>query len=177
MARTPEQTARLLQGEILIDLDWLPDGVIGANGSVFIEADPSVVWGMLTDYNHLHETMPKVVASTLVEENNQTKIIEQSGKSGIFIFEKTVHFTLKVKEVYPEHLYFSQISGDFEVYEGEWRLEAVDGPSAPGTLLTYQAEIKPAFFAPQFLVSFVQSQDMPTILKEVRHFCQSKAKG
>ncbi|HHE32550.1 MAG TPA: cyclase [Chlorobaculum parvum] len=177
MAPTPEQLAKLLQGEILIDLEWLPDGVIGANGSVFIEADPSVVWRMLTDYNHLDKTMPKVVASKLVEENNHTKIIEQSGRSGIFIFEMTVHFTLKVEEVYPERLYFSQVSGDFKVYEGEWRLEALDGNNGPGTLLTYQAEIKPDFFAPQFVVSFVQSQDLPAILKGVRRYCEAHAKN
>ena len=177
MARTPEQLAKLLQREILIDLEWLPDGVIGASGRVFIEADPSIVWQMLSDYNRLHETMPKVVASKLVEANNHTKVIDQSGKSGIFIFERTVHFTLKVEEVYPEHLYFSQINGDFEVYEGEWQLEAVDGNNGPGTLLTYQAEVKPSFFAPQFVVSFVQSQDLPTILKEVRRYCESQAKS
>jgi carbon monoxide dehydrogenase subunit G len=176
MARTPEQMERIMQGETVIDLDWLADGVIGANGSVFIEAEPSVVWHMLTDYNHLHETMPKVISSRLLETNNHTKIIVQSGKSGIFIFEKTVHFTLKVEEVFPEHLWFSQIGGDFEVYEGEWRLEAVDGRNGPGTLLTYRAEVKPDFFAPQLVVSFVQSQDLPVILREIREYCESRAR-
>ena len=176
MTITPEKRSRIMQGEIIIDLDWLPDGVIGASGCVFIEAEPPVVWQMLTDYDHLHETMPKVTSSRLLESRNQTRIIAQSGKSGIFIFEKTVNFTLKVEEVFPEHLYFSQIGGDFQVYEGEWRLEAVDSDSGTGTLLTYQAEIKPDFFAPQFVVSFVQSQDLPTILKAIRSYCESRAK-
>jgi len=174
MALSPEKRAKIMQSEIVIDLDWLPDGVIGANGSVFIEAEPPVVWQMLTDYDRLNETMPKVIASKLLETNNHTRIIDQSGKSGIFIFEKVVNFRLKVEEVYPEHLWFSQISGDFEVYEGEWRLEAVDGQKGTGTLLTYQAEIKPDFFAPQFLVIFVQSQDLPTILKAIRSYCESR---
>jgi hypothetical protein len=177
MTLTPEKRARIMQGEILIDLDWLPDGVIGANGCVLIEAEPPVPWRMLTDYDHLNETMPKVVSSRLLESKNQTRIIAQSGNSGIFIFEKTVNFTLKVEEVYPEHLYFSQIGGDFQVYEGEWQLEAVDGKNGHATLLTYQAEIKPDFFAPQFLVSFVQSQDLPTILKAIRSYCESRANG
>ena len=177
MTITPEKRSRIMQGEIIIDLDWLPDGVIGASGCVFIEAEPPVVWRMLTDYDHLHETMPKVVSSRLLESNNQTKIIAQSGKSGIFIFEKTVNFTLKVEEVFPEHLYFSQIGGDFKVYEGEWRLEAVDGKNGHATLLTYEAEIKPDFFAPQFVVSFVQSQDLPTILKAIRSYCEAQTKS
>jgi carbon monoxide dehydrogenase subunit G len=177
MTITPEKRSRIMQGEIIIDLDWLPDGVIGASGSVCIEAEPPVVWRMLTDYDYLHETMPKVVSSRLLESTNHTRIIAQSGKSGIFIFEKTVNFTLKVEEVFPEHLYFSQIGGDFKVYEGEWRLEAVDGKNGHATLLTYEAEIKPDFFAPQFVVSFVQSQDLPTILKAIRSFCEAQSKS
>lgn len=175
MTLSPEKRAKVLQGEILIDLEWLPDGVIGAKGNVFVEAEPQVVWRMLADYDHLHETMPKVVSSKLLETNNHTRIIAQSGKSGIFIFEKTVNFTLKVEELFPERLYFSQIGGDFEVYEGEWRLEAVDSDNGPGTLLAYQAEIKPDFFAPQFVVSFVQSQDLPTILRAIRSYCEERA--
>jgi hypothetical protein len=33
------------------------------------------------------------------------------------------------------------------------------------TILTYSAEIRPDFFAPSFLVAFVQRQDLPEILK------------
>ena len=177
MERHPDQTASLLRGEVLIDLAWLPDSVIGAKGVVFINAAPDVVWHMLTDYDHLQETMPKVTASCLVEENGHGKIIEQTGKSGIFIFEKSVRFTLKVDEQYPKHLHFEQIGGDFRVYEGDWFLDAVEGKEGSGTLLTYEAKIKPAFFAPPFLVSFVQSQDLPTILKGIRKFCESQIQG
>jgi carbon monoxide dehydrogenase subunit G len=177
MERHPEETARLLRGEVLIDLAWLPDGVIGAKGDVFINAAPDIVWQMLTDYNNLQETMPKVTASCLVEENGHGKIIEQSGKSGIFIFEKSVRFTLKVVEEYPKHLHFEQTGGDFRVYEGDWFLEAAKGELGVGTLLTYEAKVKPAFFAPPFLVSFVQSQDLPTILKGIRKFCECQKPG
>jgi hypothetical protein len=167
--------ARILNGEVLINLDWLADNVIGASGSVFIKAAPPVVWQMLTDYNQLQKTMPKVVSSTLVGNHGSSKIIDQSGKSGIFIFEKIVHFRLKVEEEFPSHLHFTQIGGDFRIYEGDWFLEAVNGQNEPGTILIYEAKIKPDFFAPQFLVSFVQSQDLPMILKGIRTFCESRA--
>ncbi len=173
MELNPDKTARLLHGEVLIDLEWLPDGIIGASGSVFIKAGSPVIWQMLTDYDRLSETMPKVVSSKLVDEQGPVKIIDQSGKSGIFIFETIVHFRLKVDEEYPKHLHFTQIGGDFKIYEGDWFLETVEGDGDSGTILTYNAKIKPNFFAPQFLVSFVQSQDLPTILKGIRAFCQS----
>jgi hypothetical protein len=174
MELNPDKKARLLHGEVLINLDWLADNVIGASGSIIIRADLPVVWKMLTDYDLLHETMPKVVSSKLIEEHGSIKIIDQSGKSGIFIFEKIVHFRLKVEEEYPKHLRFEQIGGDFRIYEGDWFLEAVEVDNGTGTLLTYNAKIKPDFFAPQFLVSFVQSQDLPTILKGIRNHCESQ---
>ncbi|NTW51527.1 MAG: cyclase [Chlorobiaceae bacterium] len=175
MEMNPDKIARLLHGEVLIDLQWLADNVVSASGSVFIKAGMSVVWQMLTDYDRLAETMPKVVSSRLVEDQGSSKIIDQSGKSGIFFFETIVHFRLKVEEEYPKHLHFCQVGGDFKVYEGEWFLDTLESDKGNGTLLTYEAKIKPGFFAPQFLVSFVQSQDLPTILKGIRTFCESGA--
>ncbi|NTU59071.1 MAG: cyclase [Chlorobiaceae bacterium] len=176
MELTPDKKARLLHREILIDLDWLPDSAIGAKGCVFVKAEPAIVWNMLTDYDNLSKTMPKVASSKLVEADDSTKIIDQSGKSGILFFETIVHFRLKVEEEYPKHLHFVQIGGDFKIYEGNWVLEEVADGNDAGTILTYEAKIKPNFFAPQFLVSFVQSQDLPTILKGIRSYCESDAR-
>jgi carbon monoxide dehydrogenase subunit G len=168
-------TVKLLRGEVLIELIYLDDDVISASGKISISARPTVVWQMLTDYGNLHRTMPKVTSSKLVEDNGSTKIIDQSGKTGIFIFERSVHFRLHVLETYPEHLHFSQISGDFLVYEGEWLL--APHSDGNGTFLSYEARIKPDFFAPPFLVSFVQSQDLPLILNGVRSYCQARNQG
>jgi len=177
MELTPDITARLLRGEILVDIDWLSADVITASGSVFVKAPPEVVWGMLTDYAHLHQTMPKVTSSALVEAHGPCKIIEQTGKSGIFIFERSIHFRLKVDEEFPTRLHFSQLDGDFRVYEGDWVLKASENGQVSGTFLTYAARMKPDFFAPPLLVSFVQSQDLPAILRSVRTYCESRAQG
>ncbi|NTV03185.1 MAG: cyclase [Chlorobiaceae bacterium] len=170
-----DKKARLLRGELLVDIDWLATDVIGARGCVFVKASPEIVWGMLTDYGHLHETMPKVTSSALVEDRGACKIIEQTGKSGIFIFERSVHFMLKVDEDFPKRLHFEQVKGDFKVYEGNWFLEAVRSEHEAGTIVTYQARMKPDFFAPPILVSFVQSQDLPAILRSIRTYCEPRA--
>lgn len=177
MQLTTDKKARLLHGELLVEIDWLTGDVIGAGGSVFVKAPPEVVWGMLTDYGNLHNTMPKVTSSALVETDGATRIIEQTGRSGIFIFERTVHFMLKVDEEYPTRLHFEQVSGDFKVYEGNWFLEAATGDGGTGTLVTYEAKMKPNFFAPPILVSFVQSQDLPAILRSIRSYCEPLAGG
>ena len=158
---------RLLQGEVLIDLRFLPDDVIGVRGRIFIDAGREAVWNSLTDYDNLSRTLPKVLASRVAARNGNEIILDQTGRTGIFFFEKTVNFRLKVTEKDPQRIEFEQESGDFRVYRGAWVLEPA--PTGNGTLLTYEAELKPDFFAPPILVSFVQRQDLPGILRAHKH--------
>jgi len=154
---------QLLEGEILIDLEFLPDDVVGVSGNIYINATHDKVWATLTDYDNLSKNLPKVISSRVVARNGKEIILSQTGKTGIFIFEKTLHFSLKVREEYPKKISFEQEEGDFSVYRGNWVLESCGTES--GILLSYNAEIKPHFFAPPILVSFVQRQDLPGILK------------
>jgi hypothetical protein len=159
-----EQTLkRLSEGEIQVSASSLPGDVTGVTGMVLVDSGPEELWKVLTDYDNLHRNLPKVLVSRLVSRNGNEVVIEQTGKTGIFIFEKTVHFLLKAHEEYPKSIRFEQEQGDFTIYRGQWRLETI--PGMQGTLLVYNAEIKPAFFAPPLLVSFVQYQDLPGILK------------
>ena len=168
-----DEQNRLLSGETLIDLSYHDDDIIGVTGGVFVEAPPEEVWKTLTDSDNLSKTLPKVVASRLVEKKNGEIILEQTGKTGILIFEKTVNFRLKIYEEYLHRVTFEQISGDFHIYHGEWLLET--RPEHEGTFLHYNAQIKPLFFAPPILVSFVQRQDLPGILHAHKQRAESAA--
>ncbi len=162
---------RLRQGEVLINLTYLSDDVVGVSSTILIDALPAKVWVALTDYDNLSRYLPKVLSSNLAERNGSEIILDQTGKTGIFIFEKHVHFRLKIKEEYPNKITFEQINGDFEVYRGEWLLETSN--RIQGTLLSYNAEIKPLFFAPPILVNFIQRQDMPGIMKAHKQRAES----
>ncbi len=177
MELSPDKKKRLLQGELLMEIEWPGNDIIRARGRIFVKASPEVVWRMLTDYGNLHNTMPKVVRSELVEELGKCKIIDQTGRSGILFIERSVHFRLQVDEEFPTRLHFRQLEGDFKVYEGEWFLEPAGNGTAEGTLVTYRADVKPDFFAPPFLVSFVQSQDLPAILRSIRSYCEARSAG
>ena len=83
---------RLEEGDTVISLAFLPDDVIGVCGQILVNATPEKVWAALTDYDSLSENLPKVCSSRVIERNGNEIILEQTGKTGIFIFEKTVHF-------------------------------------------------------------------------------------
>jgi len=158
-----KELEHLQKGDIIINLTYLPDDVVSVSSRIHIVTQPSKVWKTLADYDNLSSYLPKVLSSKVVERKGNEIILDQIGKTGIFIFEKIVHFRLKITEEYPSKISFGQIEGDFAVYLGEWVLDS--SQTIEGTILSYNAEMKPLFFAPPILVSFVQRQDLPGILK------------
>lgn len=162
---------KLRKGEVRVNVTFLEDGVIEASGAIFITASLETIWDILTDYNHLSEKVPKVVESRLIEDKGNEKIIDQTGKSGILFIEKSVHIVLKVTEHFPRALSFEMIEGDFQVYRGQWHFEPSENNE--GIFVSWQARLKPDFFAPPFLVSFVQHQDLPTILRAIKKLAES----
>lgn len=169
------EKTKLMRGEIVIDLAFLPDDVIGVCGKIFIAAPPEAIWKTLTDYNNLSKTLPKVLSSNLVKQNGNTIILEQTGRTGVFFFEKTVSFQLQLHEEYLKRVSFEQMNGDFSLYRGEWIINPLE--ETEGCVLVYNAEIKPAFFAPPILVSFVQWQDLPGIFKAHKQRAESFLQG
>ncbi len=162
-----KELEQLQKGDIIINLTYLPDDVVSVSSRIHIVAQPSKVWKTLADYDNLSSYLPKVLSSKVVERKGNEIILDQIGKTGIFIFEKIVHFRLKITEEYPGIISFEQVDGDFDIYQGTWVIETSD--TIQGTVLSYNAEIRPHFFAPPILVSFVQRQDLPGILKAHKH--------
>ena len=167
-----EQTI-LLNGEPVVILSDLKDGVIGVTGHIFIAASPKRVWEVLTDYNNHKNYIPKLIDGGVISDNGVETVIFQTARSRIFIFQKTVHLNVKIRGEYLKHLYFQQITGDFKVYHGEWILEAYR--HGQGTFITYKSEVKPDFFAPQFVVKYVQKHDFPSALLAMKKQAESSS--
>lgn len=160
-----------IKGEIIVTLSNLENMVIGVTGEIYIGSQPEKVWTVLTDYDNLKNFIPKIIESGLLKDKGDEKIIVQAGRTGIFLFKKTSHIKLKVKEEYFKHIYFEQITGDFKIYKGEWILEYCQ--EAQGTFLTFKAEVKPDFFAPLFIIRHIQKRDLPIILKAIKRRVES----
>ncbi len=168
----PEGRKTLPDGNPRIELTYRDDGVIHAEGSISINTPADPIWNLLSDYNNLSSTIPKVTSSRLVEDHGSFKIIDQTGRSGILFIEKSVHVVLKVQEKYPEALFFDLVEGDFTIYNGSWSFRP--GRTEKETFVSWQADVKPAFFAPPFLVSFLQHQDLPVVLKTIKELAESR---
>jgi hypothetical protein len=125
----------------------------------------------LTDYSNHKNYIPKLIVSDLLSDNGVETVIFQTARSRIFIFQKTVSIKVKIRGEYLKHLYFQQITGDFKVYHGEWIIE--EYRHGQGTFLTYKSEVKPDFFAPQFVVKYVQKHDFPSALLAMKKRAES----
>lgn len=162
---------KLLQGKAHVEVSFGENGFIHAEGGIFVESSPETVWKILTDYDNLAHTIPKVAESRLVEKRGNEKIIDQTGRSSILFFEASAHIVLRVRERFPESLDFEQIEGDFRAYHGTWRFE----PEAEGrgVFVLWRAYLKTGFFVPPFLVGFIQHQDLPTVLREIKRLAET----
>ena len=160
------EKTKLLNGEIIVALTNLEEGVTGVQGQIYIAAPPKKVWEVLTDYNNHKFFVPNIIDSGILSDNGTEKVMFEKGKTRMFIFQKEVYIKMKVWGDNLTRLSFQQITGDFKVYQGEWLL--VDYPQRAGTFLTYKAEVKPDFYAPQFAVRNVQSRDCPIMLSAMK---------
>ncbi|NTW51647.1 MAG: cyclase [Chlorobiaceae bacterium] len=167
------EKARLLNGEIIVKLTSLDNGVTGVFGKIYIKARPEIVWAVLTDYNNHKHYIPKITDSGLISGNGNEQVIFQSGQTTILIFRKRVYIKVKTHGEYLKQLDFQQIAGDFKVYHGRWILD--ESPQGKGTFLTYECEVKPDFFAPAFVVRFVQRHDFPMVLSAMKSRAESMA--
>lgn len=165
------EKARLMNGEVIVVLTKLSDGVTGVSGKIYIAAPPKKVWEVLTDYNNHKNFIPKLIDSGLISDDGKEQVMFQKGSTTILIFSRTVYIKLRVRGEYLKHLDFEEISGDFKVYKGRWILE--DYPKGQGTFLSYESEVKPDFFAPAFVVRYVQKHDFPTVLTAMKKRAES----
>ncbi len=168
-----EEQTRLLTGEVIVAISSLQEGVTGVEGQIYIAAPPKKVWEVITDYNNHKNFVPNIIDSGIISDNGIEIVMFERGKSRMFIFSKEVYIKMKVWGDNLTRLCFQQITGDFKIYQGEWTL--VDYPQGAGTFLTYKAEVKPDFYAPQFAVKNVQNRDCPQMMLAMKKQAESNS--
>ena len=161
-----QKKQKLFKGDVLVRLQKLQHKVIAVKGEIFIAALPEYVWQSLTDYEKLDEFVPHMLESRIIKNKGAETTVFQKARTGVLFFNKTSQITLKVTEEFCDKIFFEQLKGDFVVYKGNWQLDY--DKSYGGIFLSFHADIKPDFFAPQFITRYIQKRDLKQSLKAIK---------
>lgn len=121
-----------------------------------LPADVERVWAVLTDYDNLAEYMPHLDKSEVLERDSGRLKLRQAGSLWFPLVRLKSEAVMEVRESPPQMINFKATEGDYEIYEGRWRLQ----PTPEGTDLFYEAVIEPRFRVPRFLLSAMERKIM-----------------
>jgi hypothetical protein len=102
------------------------DGEYDVAGSFQVLADCSVVWDVLTDYDHLPKFVGSLKRSHIEEYLGRSHfLLEQEFEGGFLFVTKRVRVRLDVRETRCELIRFEDVGHlDFEFYKGSWKLHS-----------------------------------------------------
>ncbi|NNG23338.1 cyclase/dehydrase [Massilia sp. ML15P13] len=158
-------------GEPRFELDV--ERVVGSDGgkvyqitsSGTVAATPTVVWRILTDYNHLADYLPNMKSARVVSRNGDRVIVEQLGIARFLYFSRDIRLVVQVHERAPNRIDISMIDGDMKAYRASWELSPLAG--AAGTKVVYNATIEPKFDVPGIIGLSVVRKDIARMMAAV----------
>lgn len=115
-----------------------------------VRAPLKVIWGALTDYNHLAEFIPGMLSSRVLERRGNTVVVAQSGKAHFWFFTYAIDVIVEVTEDPPDALSIRAIRGNLKELVGGYQLKKIDGKEGQ-YLLTWSGVIEPELPVPQAL--------------------------
>lgn len=104
------------------------------HGSFTTAAPRAVTWAVLTDYDDLDQFVSSMRTSRVLRRTRDSLIVEQVAVGRVFLFSRTIHLVLEVREEPFDTIRFADISHrDLRAYRGEWEMHDVPG----GTRVDY----------------------------------------
>ena len=140
------------------------DGIYFVLARFSVPQPPAAALAVLTDYEQIPRFMPGVTISIVRERSAERVLVEQEAVSRMMMFSKRVHLLLEVNEETDTLRFRDSCGRSFTVYEGAWRLSAVDG----GTAISYELRAKPKFEVPGFLLKRLLTRDAKTMIERLR---------
>ncbi len=92
-----------------------------------LDAPVELVWQTLTDYNRLHEFIPGMRRSRVIEQRGTTAVIEQSGEARFLFLVFPIEVTLSSVERPPHAIEASMLKGNLKRLQGVYRIEPQRG--------------------------------------------------
>lgn len=123
------------------------------HASGLAHSPPQKAWQVLTDYDRLHEFVPNLLSSKLLERNGAQVLVEENGSFGFLFIKRTIHLVIRVTEYPFSALDIALVKGDMKHYATHWDIApaAPSSDDASGTKLSYTGMVEPDFFAPSLL--------------------------
>ena len=137
------------------------------HASGFAHRSQKKTWQVLTDYDRLHEFVPNLLSSKLLERNGAEVMIEQKGRVGFFIMTRTIHLVVRVTEHPCSALDIALVAGGMKHYVTHWELAPSMHNGASGTRISYSGMVEPNFFVPPLLGAAILRADMKRMLEAV----------
>ena len=112
-------------------MERLPQGVRRLAVHLRTAIPVSVLWEVLTDYDHLDRFIPNLSTSELVLRDGATVRVLQVGSQQLLGLRFSAQVLLELQEVLQDGLLrFRMLKGDFRRFEGSWQMrELPDGSS------------------------------------------------
>jgi ribosome-associated toxin RatA of RatAB toxin-antitoxin module len=134
------------QESIVVDVQTRGDGLVIVAG-FSVQATPSEVWKVLTDYDRMSDFLPNLNYSKRLDGPDDKFQVEQKGKVFWGPFSFSYDFVREVVQTPPQEIQSRLISGNFRQLDGETRLI----PFGEGTYIAYWGEATPVVPLPQGL--------------------------
>jgi len=108
------------------------------------EAEVTLAWEVLTDYDRLSEFIPGMHSSRIVSRDKRKVIVDQSGDAKLLFFSFPMQVRLEIEEFPYERIVSRAIEGNFKEMSGAYTLEA----RSRRLLLRYTGSLTPDFSIP-----------------------------
>lgn len=153
---------RLRGGEIILQ-DTRTDEVGGAGkAQLFAHTEAKAFWDVIISCDLSFVFVDGMRACETLENSGNRAVVRQVIKKH-WLLPKIEYSFESVRRPY-EEMTFKLIEGDLDIMEGSWRFT----PAAGGTLVEYEARIKPSFPVPRWLIRRTIRKDVPSLIACIR---------
>jgi carbon monoxide dehydrogenase subunit G len=111
------------------------------------EAEVTLAWEVLTDYDRLAEFIPGMQSSRIVSRSGRNVVVDQSGDARLLFFSFPMQVRLAIEEFPYERIVSRAVEGNIKEMSGAYTLE-VQGRSV---LLRYTGSLTPGFSIPRLI--------------------------
>jgi len=148
---------------------------ITARARALIAAPASLVWQVLTDYEHLPGFIPGIFRSSVRLKEGNRLLLEQTGEARFLLFSFPIEVRLEVLEWPPEWISSRVVSGNVRRMNGRYELH--QDSSRNNVLLRYYGEIEPDFALPPIVgiaaLRIMAEEQFTAMVMEIERRAQS----